>query len=68
MMKVADLTGHSSRILETCCSPDGTTVASAAADETIRLWTVWPARQDKAKAKKNALKDVGGFRAQRVIR
>ena len=36
MTKVADLRGHTSRVLLLLKSPDGTTVASAAADETIR--------------------------------
>ena len=36
MSKVADLRGHTSRVLLLLKSPDGTTVASAAADETIR--------------------------------
>ncbi|CCW62606.1 unnamed protein product [Phytomonas sp. EM1] len=35
---VADLTGHTSRVLHLCLSPDGETVASAAGDETIRFW------------------------------
>lgn len=30
--------GHDERVLNMALSPDGTTVASLAADETIRLW------------------------------
>ena len=33
---MADLTGHTSRVLLLAVSPDGSTVASVAADETIR--------------------------------
>ena len=47
LMKVADLTGHSSRVLMMATSPDNTTVASVAADETIRLWKIWPITKDK---------------------
>lgn len=38
MTKVTELTGHTSRVLHLAMSPDGSTVVSAAADETLRLW------------------------------
>ncbi|CEP01595.1 hypothetical protein PBRA_008537 [Plasmodiophora brassicae] len=39
--RVTDLIGHSSRVLHMTLSPDGTTVCSAAADETLRFWKVF---------------------------
>ncbi|KAM4102244.1 hypothetical protein ACB094_05G209300 [Castanea mollissima] len=41
MVKMAELTGHTSRVLFMTQSPDGCTVASAAADETLRFWNVF---------------------------
>ncbi|KAI3935725.1 hypothetical protein MKX01_032909 [Papaver californicum] len=41
MVKIAELTGHTSRVLYTAQSPDGCTVASAAGDETLRFWNVF---------------------------
>ncbi|XP_028401139.1 cell division cycle protein 20 homolog [Dendronephthya gigantea] len=38
MSKVTELTGHSCRVLHMVLSPDGQTVISASADETLRLW------------------------------
>ena len=38
MAKVAELTGHSARVLHMAQSPDGYMVVSAAADETLRFW------------------------------
>uniref|UniRef100_A0A2K6TVB3 CDC20/Fizzy WD40 domain-containing protein n=1 Tax=Saimiri boliviensis boliviensis TaxID=39432 RepID=A0A2K6TVB3_SAIBB len=61
MTKVAELKGHTSQVLSLTMSPDGATVASAAADETLRLWHCFeldPARrreQEKANAPKSSL-------------
>ena len=41
MAKVKELEGHTSRVLHLACSPDGGTVVSAAADETLRFWEVF---------------------------
>ena len=43
MKKIAELRGHTSRVLHLALSPDCTTVASAAADETLRFWKVFQA-------------------------
>ena len=39
--KVADLHGHSQRVLHMALAPDGTTVCTASADETLRFWKVF---------------------------
>ncbi|PQQ21318.1 cell division cycle 20.1 cofactor of APC complex [Prunus yedoensis var. nudiflora] len=41
MVRMAELTGHTSRVLFMTQSPDGCTVATAAADETVRTWNVF---------------------------
>ncbi|RXG54534.1 Cell division cycle protein 20-like protein [Armadillidium vulgare] len=41
LTKVTDLTGHTGRVLEMGLSPDGQTVVSYAADETLQLWKCW---------------------------
>eukprot|EP00189_Rhodosorus_marinus_P002787 CAMPEP_0113968802 /NCGR_PEP_ID=MMETSP0011_2-20120614/9784_1 /TAXON_ID=101924 /ORGANISM="Rhodosorus marinus" /LENGTH=485 /DNA_ID=CAMNT_0000982029 /DNA_START=343 /DNA_END=1800 /DNA_ORIENTATION=+ /assembly_acc=CAM_ASM_000156 len=43
LARVVELPGHTSRVLHMALSPDGQTVASAAADETLRFWNVFPA-------------------------
>jgi len=41
MSKIKDLEGHTSRVIHLATSPDGCTVVSAAADETLRFWDVF---------------------------
>lgn len=41
LAKVADLVGHTSPVLHSAVSPDGGTVVSVSADETLRFWQVW---------------------------
>lgn len=38
---MAELKGHTARVLHLAQSPDGATVVSAAADETLRFWKVF---------------------------
>ncbi|KAJ2615732.1 substrate-specific activator of APC-dependent proteolysis [Coemansia sp. RSA 1365] len=42
MRLACTLPGHSRRVLYLAQSPDGRTIATAAADETIRFWDVFP--------------------------
>ncbi|KAJ2504019.1 substrate-specific activator of APC-dependent proteolysis [Coemansia sp. RSA 2052] len=42
MRPIAMLSGHTKRVLYLAHSPDGQTVATAAADETIRFWDIFP--------------------------
>ena len=58
MVKMAEFTGHTSRVLHLAQSPDGYTVASAAGDETLRFWQVFGQPEVKPAAQKR-LKEVG---------
>lgn len=49
LTKVAELTGHTARVLQLAMSPDGSTVLSAGADETLRLWKCFAPNPNKKK-------------------
>ena len=49
MTKMAEMTGHQARVLHMAQSPDGTTVVSAAADETLRFWRCFDNAAEKTK-------------------
>ena len=69
MGKVADLQAHTSRVLELMKSPDGTTIASAAGDETIRMWKIWPLQDKKVlngTTAKKAKQPVSLFKTQTI--
>jgi cell division cycle protein 20 (cofactor of APC complex) len=54
LVKAAELTGHTARVLHMAQSPDGASVVTAGADETLRFWKVFgeppAAKADKAAA------------------
>lgn len=41
LARMAELKGHTSRVIHMALSPDGQTVVSGAADETLRFWKVF---------------------------
>jgi cell division cycle protein 20 (cofactor of APC complex) len=51
---LAELTGHSARVLHTSLSPDGNRLVSLASDETLRFWRLYN-ETTKPKPKKNAV-------------
>ncbi|KAJ6746070.1 CELL DIVISION CYCLE 20 CDC20 FIZZY -RELATED [Salix koriyanagi] len=53
MAKMAELSGHTSRVLFMTRSPDGYTAATAAGDETLRSWRVFVTPDAKPAPKPN---------------
>lgn len=42
MEKIADLYGHTSRVLFLAANPEGDTIVTGAGDETLRFWKLFP--------------------------
>lgn len=57
MSRITELTGHTSRVLHMTMSPDGQHVASAAADETLRLWKCFTTQSKTKKLGRSVDKD-----------
>lgn len=64
MAKVKELESHTARVLHLAAGPDGATVCSAAADETLRFWNVFGAPKKSGASKKGSRL----LRASRSIR
>ncbi len=65
---MGELVGHQGRVLAMATSPDGSTVVSAGADETLRFWRVFgdpPHVKDADKAGGVGGAAVGGAAAGR---
>ncbi|DAZ93530.1 TPA: hypothetical protein N0F65_000146 [Lagenidium giganteum] len=50
MVRIREFTGHTARVLHLAMSPDGSSVVSAAADETLRFWNVFSSAKDVRKS------------------
>jgi len=57
---IGELKGHTDRVLHLALSPDGETVVSAGADETLRFWKLFeaPVEQKKVNKKKIFMNDL----------
>ncbi|GAA6002887.1 hypothetical protein JCM10207_001883 [Rhodosporidiobolus poonsookiae] len=62
MQQVAQLTGHTYRVLYLASSPDGQTIVTGAGDETLRFWNAFPRGKVERKADTSALSPFGQIR------
>ena len=68
MVKIKELEGHTARVLHMACSPNGGTVVSAAADETLRFWDVFaPPSKTKESRKRSVVADFTSMKFCRTM-
>lgn len=68
MTKVKELTGHTSRVLHLAASPDGKTVVSGAADETLRFWSIFSPSDKSAKSVRSSGNALNSFTSALSLR
>ncbi|GAA5966517.1 hypothetical protein JCM8115_002702 [Rhodotorula mucilaginosa] len=62
MQQVAQLAGHTFRVLYLACSPDGQTIVTGAGDETLRFWNAFPKSKTERKTESSVLSPFGSIR------
>ncbi|XP_070830752.1 cell division cycle protein 20 homolog isoform X1 [Chaetodon trifascialis] len=66
LTKVSELNGHEDRVLSLILSPDCSTIATVAGDETIRLWNSFELDPVKKKAKERMAKSTSSVIHQSI--
>ncbi|MED6275860.1 ubiquitin-protein transferase activating protein, partial [Characodon lateralis] len=66
LTKIAELNGHDGRVLNLILSPDNTTVATVAGDETIRLWKCFEMDPVMKKSKERLVKSASSVIHQSI--
>lgn len=66
MVRQIDLMGHTGRVLQIAMSPDGSTVMSAGADETLRLWNCFLPDPLLTKKEKSATREKPSLLKQSI--
>lgn len=61
MTRMREFTGHSARVLHLALSPDGRSVVSAAADETLRFWDVFASSGGSSACSSGSLRASGSL-------
>lgn len=67
LTKLAELKGHTQRVLHLALSPDGTTVVSGAADESLRFWKVFESNSSRRAARAAQAEKTSVLSHHRVV-
>lgn len=67
LARMAELKGHTSRVLHMALSPDGQTVVSAAADETLRFWKIFASNDSRRSGSKTSQFGKGDMSSSRSL-
>lgn len=67
MARVKELKGHTSRALHMAVSPDGSTVCTGAADETLRFWNIFGSDSKKRVDSISSLPSMKGLKSSQRL-